>query len=133
VNIRREMVGKSISLFIVCLLLFTPLLAHPCQRVYMSKSSGCCCCCKGSGSFSPKEDKEEQKCPCQMAKKQQEETSPAVIVSHHNGEPETLLMASEVEVITKDYFTQFPNLCHHPLLPTSKDPPLYLLHSSFLI
>jgi hypothetical protein len=68
-----------------------------------------------------------------MGEKQQEESSPAVIISHHDSKPETFLAASEIEVIAKDYFTQLTGSCPHPFLFTSKDPPLYLLLSSFLI
>jgi hypothetical protein len=68
-----------------------------------------------------------------MGEKHQKENSPAVMVFHHEDRLGTPLMASEVEVITKDYRPQLTGLYSQPFLPTSKDPPLYLLHSSFLI
>jgi hypothetical protein len=68
-----------------------------------------------------------------MGEKHQEENSPAVIVLHRAHKLGTFFVTSEVEVIAKDYPAQLTALRSPPFLPTSKDPPLYLLHTSFLI
>jgi len=81
----------------------------------------------------PKNDGEKNECCCRAGEKQQEESLPAVIVFQNDGKSEPPFMASEVEVITRDYHPQFCGLYLLPFLLTGKDPPLYLLHSSFLI
>lgn len=132
VKIPGKMVGRVTALLIATVLFFVPLSVQPCQKVEVSQNS-CCGCCLNSSLSSHPDDAEQRECPCQMDERQQEESSPAVIVSHQNSKPEPFLVASEVKVVTKDYLPQFTGLCPHTFLPISKDPPLYLLHSSFLI
>jgi hypothetical protein len=131
VKVPRKMVRRVTSLLIAAVLFFVPLSIQPCQEADVSQNP--CCCCSGSSEYSLPDDTKEHQCPCQMAEKQQEESSPAVLVSDQYSKPDAFSAASEVEGITKDYSTRLVGSCPHPFWPASKDPPLYLLHSSFLI
>ena len=127
----EKTVGKVTLLLIVAVLLSVPLYVQPCQMSEVSKNP--CCCCSDSPDLSQAKHREQQECGCHMGGKHQEENSPAVIVFHHGDRSGTPFVASEVEVISEDYRPQLAGLCAQPFLPASKDPPLYLLHSSFLI
>jgi hypothetical protein len=132
VKILGKMAGRVTALLMAAVLFSVPLSVQPCQMAEVSQNS-CCFCCLNSSEFSHLNDAERQECPCQMDERQQEVSSLAVIVSNQDSKPETFSVASEVEEITKESHTQFTGLCPHSFLPVSKDPPLYLLHSSFLI
>ena len=127
----RKSVLRAVSILIAIVLFSVPVCVQPCQMSEVSTSP--CCCCSDSPDFSQAPHKEKQECGCHMGEKNQEESSPAVIVFHHGDRSLTPFVASEVQVIAKDYRAQLTGLCSQPFLPTSKDPPLYLLHSSFLI
>jgi hypothetical protein len=127
----EKIVGRATSIFVVAVVFLVPLSVQPCQMSEVSNNP--CCCCSDSPDFSEANHREQQECGCHMGEKHQEENSPAFIVFHHGDKLGTSFVASEVEVITKDYRPQFTGLYSQPFLPTSKDPPLYLLHSSFLI
>ena len=131
VKMPEKIVVRVTSLLIAMVLFSVPLYVQPCQTSEVSKNP--CCCCPGSSEYSNLSHTPEHECSCQMGEKQQEESSPAVIVFHHGDRSGTPFVASEVEVITKDYRAQITGLYSQPFLPTSKDPPLYLLHSSLLI
>lgn len=126
-----KIVGRATSIFVVTVVFLVPLSVQPCQMSEVSNNP--CCCCLDSPDFSQANHKEQQECGCHMGEKHQEESSPAVIASHHDSKPETFPVGSEAEVIAKDHSSQLAGLCPHPFSPASKDPPLYLLHSSFLI
>ena len=131
VKMPRKTVPRVVSLLIAIVLFSVPLSVQPCQMSEVSKNP--CCCCSDSPDFSQGNHRERQECGCHMGEKHQEENSPAVIASHHDSKPEAFPVGSEAEVIRKDHFSQLAGLYPHPLSPASKDPPLYLLHSSFLI
>jgi len=133
VNIRIQTLRKTVSLLVAPVLLFAPLSVPPCPQARVSQDLCSCCCCQDSGRSLPKNDGEKNECCCRAGEKQQEESLPAVIVFQNDGKSEPPFMASEVEVITRDYHPQFCGLYLLPFLLTGKDPPLYLLHSSFLI
>lgn len=126
-----KIVGKVTSLLVVTVLLSVPLSVQPCRMSEVSNNP--CCCCSGSPDFSRADHREQQERGCHRCEKHQEGSSPAVIVFHHDDRSLTPFVASEVKLTVKDYHTQLTGLCRLPLLLTSKDPPLYLLHSSFLI
>jgi hypothetical protein len=134
VDMKSKTLGKTISLFIACLLLFPPLSVQPCQEVDLSQNTCCCCCCcQDSGSSLSNNDAEKDECPCQMSEKKQEESSPAIIFSYNDSRPETSLLTSKVEGSFEDYQSQLVGLSPHTIFLPSRDQPLYILHSSFLI
>ena len=132
---KRKMLRRTISVFIAFLLLIPPLSAQLCERVELSQNSCCCCCscCQDSGPPLSDSDAEKDDCACQMSEKLQEESLPAAVFSYNESRPKIVLLASEVEEITKDYQSQFADLSPHTLFLPTRDQPLYILHSSFLI
>ncbi|MFQ6002629.1 MAG: hypothetical protein ACE5KJ_02675 [Candidatus Zixiibacteriota bacterium] len=132
VKIPEKKVRRVTAIFLASILFFVPLSLQACQKVEVSQNA-CCCCCVNSSDSSHPNDAKQHECPCQMGESQQEESPPAIIVSHHDSKPEPFLVASEVEVTTKDYRPRLTSSSSLPFSLTSKDPPLYLLHSSFLI
>ena len=128
----KNSIGRKLTSFLILsVLLLVPLSAQSCQELDVLEKA--CCCCSESDQFSQTNHTKQHECGCQMGKKQQEESSPAVIVSHQDSKPETFLVTSEVELITEDYLVQTTSLYSHPFSFPSRDRPLYLLHSSFLI
>lgn len=132
---KRKMLRRTISVFIAFLLLIPPLSAQLCERVELSQNSCCCCCscCQDSGPPLSDSDAEKDDCACQMSEKQQEKSSPAAVFSYNDSRPKIVLLASKVEEITKDYQSQLVGLHRHSYFLPSRDQPLYILHSSFLI
>lgn len=130
---------KITSILLTSLLLFASLFAQPCsfefkldQRMEKSSSSGCGCCANTSESSSS-EGTDQHNCPCQMSEKQPEENSPAVIVSYDDNKPEAYLVAGEFELLDADSFIRQTCLCPHAFYLPSRDRPLYILNSTFLI
>jgi hypothetical protein len=126
-----KIVPRVVSLLMATVLFSIPLSVQPCQMSEVSNNP--CCCCSDSQDFSEASHREKQECGCHMGEKHQEESSPAVIVFHDGDRSLTPFVASEVEVITKEYRAQLTGPYSQPFLRKSKDPPLYLLHTSFLI
>lgn len=133
-DMNSKTLGKTISLFIACLLLFPPLSVRPCKKVDLPQNMCCCCCCcQDSGPSLSNDDAVKDECPCQMGEKKQEESSPAIIFSYNDSRPETSLLTSKVEGSFEDYQSQLAGLSPHRIFLPSRDQPLYILHSSFLI
>jgi len=131
VTIERKMVRRITAIVIAGILLFVPASVQPCQKVDISEDT--CCCCETSGQLSQPDDTKQHECPCQISESQPVESSPAVIISHHKRAPEPLLLAAEIEGPTENYLAPFAGLNTNYFLLLSRDPPLYLLNSSFLI
>jgi len=68
-----------------------------------------------------------------MSEKQTEENSPAVIVSYDDNKPEAYLVAGEVELLNADSFIQQTCFYSPTFHLPSRDRPLYILYSTFLI
>jgi hypothetical protein len=133
VNTVAKKTVRAVSLLIVCLLIIPALPAQPCETSAQPADNCCCCCCQNSGSFSPEDDAPKHDCPCQMAEEQPKENSPAVISSNHLSSPETSLLTSEVEGPFEDLQIRLSDSSPHTLFLPSRDQPLYILNSSFLI
>jgi len=134
VNMKREILGKTISLFIASLLLFPSLSVQLCEGVELSQNTCCCCCCcQDSESFLANEDAAADDCSCEITEKDTKESSPAVVIFRNDSGPETFVLASEVEGINEDHQSQLGGLSLHSYSLFKKDQPLYILHSSFLI
>lgn len=134
-DMKRKILRRAISVFIAFLLLIPPLSARLCERAELSQNSCCCCCpcCQDSGPPLSDSDAEKDECPCQMSEKKQDESSPAVIFFYNDSRPETFLLTSKVEGSFEDYQSQLAGLSPHTLFLPTRDQPLYILHSSFLI
>ena len=122
---------RAVSILMAIALFCLPLSVQPCQMSEVSNNP--CCCCSDSRDFSEANHREKQECGCHMGERHQDESSPAVVLLHRADKLGTSFVASDVEVTTKDYPAQLTVLHSRPFLPASKDPPLYLVHSSFLI
>ncbi len=127
------------SILLTSVLLFASLFAQPCsfeskldQRPDKSSSDGCGCCANASASSSS-DGTDQHNCPCQMSEKKAEENSPAVIVSYDDNNPEANLVAGELELLNADSFIRQICLRPHTFYLSSRDRPLYILNSTFLI
>lgn len=130
VTIKRNMLGKTGAILIVGILLFTPVSIMPCQKVNLSPDT---CCCESSCQLSQSLDTKEHQCPCQIGESQPVEGSPAVLISNHEKTPKSLSLASEIREPVESLFAQFSGLYQNDFLLLNRDPPLFLLNSSFLI
>lgn len=130
-RIPRKMVGKIAVLLTVSILFFVPVSGDPCEKADISQNT--CCCCESYCQSSPTNGMEQNECPCQMSENPKQESPSAVLVSHQDGKPEIFLLTSEVEPITQYHSSQLTNLYPYPFVLLNRDPPLYLLNSSFLI
>ena len=127
------------SILLASVLLFASLFAQPCsfeskpdQRMEKPSRDVCGCCANASASSSS-EGTGQHSCPCQMKEKQAEENSPAVIVSYNDNNPEANLVAGEIELLNADSFIRQTCLRSHTFCLPSRDRPLYILNSTFLI
>ena len=127
------------SILLTSVLLFSSLFAQPCsleskldQRMEKSSNDGCGCCANASASSSS-DDTDQHKCPCQMNEKKAEENSPAIIISNDDNKPEAYLVAGEIETSYADSFIRQTCFYSHPFHLPSRDRPIYIINSSFLI
>lgn len=131
--------SKIISLLLVSILLFLPLSAQSCPTIPTPdqkedvSANACCGCCANSSTSLPSDNGNQHNCPCQMTEKQSEDRSPAVIISHDDSKSETSLVTSNVEERSENYPSQPIFSSTHSFSLASRDRPLYLLHSLFLI
>ena len=133
-NRKRRKLGKIISLAVACLLLFPPFPAESCEEGDQMQETCCCCaCCHDSEPFLPQNDAERDDCSCRITEKNDVENSPAVIFSSNDNRPQTSLLTSKVEASFEDYQSRLVSQLSKALFLPSRDQPLYILHSSFLI
>lgn len=132
-NMKRKILGRTISLFIASLLLFPSLSVQLCEGVELSENTCCSCCCQSSESLLANEDAAADDCSCEITEKDTEESSPAVVISRNDSGPETFVFALEVKGINEDHQSQLDSLALHSYSLLKKDQPLYILNSSFLI
>ena len=130
---------KVTSLLLAIVLSLAPLSVQPCpmgagwdQKVNPSPNT-CCCCANSSATPFTSDNAEQHQCPCKMTEKQPKERSPAVVVSRYDSKPETFLVTLEIELISEDCFPRQIISSPHTFFLPSRDRPLYLLHSLFLI
>ncbi len=130
---------KIISILLISVLLIIPLSAQACSMdprlgQGMEKSPDeCCGCCNQSSTVSSSGSADRNECPCGIKEKQAEENSPAVIVSYDDNKTEAYLVAGEHELLNADTFIRQTCLRSHTFYLPSRDHPLYILNSTFLI
>jgi len=130
---------KIISFLLSCVLLIVPLSSQVCSMdprldQGMDKSSDeCCGCCSQSSTVSSSGSTDQNDCPCGIKEKQPEENSPVIIVSYNDNKPEAYLVAGELELLNADSFIRQTCLRSHTFYLPSRDRPLYILNSTFLI
>lgn len=101
----------------------------PCQRCDISQKTRCCeSSCQVSAS-----SEQEGDCSCEIKKCPEPPSSPEVILPDYSKKTESLLQAYKFEFAGEDSFDQQKDTNCHFLILLSRDPPLYLLNSSFLI
>ena len=127
------------SILLTSVLLFVSLFTQPCsmdprlgQGIDKSPDE-CCGCCNQSSTVSSSGTTDRNNCPCGIKEKQAEEKSPAIIVSNDDNKPEAYLIAGEIELLNADSFIRQTCLRPHTFYLPSRDRPLYILNSTFLI
>jgi len=130
---------KTISFLLISILLLSPLSAQSCpmtpapdQKEDVS-ANACCGCCANSSTPLPFDNAGKHQCPCQMSEKRADERSPAVFVSHYDIKSEIFLVSSEMEAFSENPPIQPTVSSPHNFFLSSRDRPLYLLHSAILI
>jgi len=131
VRVHKKMVKQVAAILIVGFLFFVPAYVQPCHTDDLSKNR--CCYCESCCHFLEHNEKDKKECSCQISEGSAPESSSAVIVTHPDNKPKINLGSLKVEFIDKCCFTQLSDLSPYTSVFLSRDPPLYLLHSSFLI
>jgi len=131
VKMLKKIVRKITALLIVSLMLFFPVSLQACQEAEGFQET--CCCCQNSDQHQKFDLAEQDECPCQLNEKRHTESQPATVVSHQESRPENLPSTLDVEFTSQNCFSQFRGTYNDRILLFSKGPPLYILHSSFLI
>jgi hypothetical protein len=75
----------------------------------------------------------EQNCPCQVSEKRPEDRSPAVMVSNYDIKPDAIITTLEKTPVQENPLTPSDFSSHNIFSLSSRDRPLYILQSSFLI
>jgi hypothetical protein len=134
VKIGHKKAQAAISLFVMCMLFLAPVALRPCETTEAPEHTCCCCaCCQESEPPPAENHSHRDECSCRMAERHDQESSPAVLVSASDNRPEMSPLTFEV----RQAFEGDPNRpldfdSRNPTLP-SRDQPLYILNSSFLI
>jgi hypothetical protein len=133
-NMRHKNAQVAISLLAICALFCAPVWGQPCETTEALEEACCCCpCCQETDSSLAETGGEGDDCPCEMSEADESEGSPAVILSNRSGGVEILLVASSARGETDDYRSSSITQLFSSLFLPSRDQPLYILHSSFLI
>ena len=133
-NIRHSKAQAAISLLVMCALFLAPVAVQPCEASELAEQACCCCpCCQETESAPSESHAQDEECSCRTAEKNDQETSPAVPVSVSDSKPEMSPLTLEVKgSFEGDQSRPLDFGSRNPILP-SRDQPLYILHSSFLI
>ena len=133
-NMRHKNAQVAISLLVVCAFFIVPVWGRPCETTEVPEQACCCCACCQETEPPPTENHSHRdECACRMAERHNQETSPAVPVSASDNKPEMSPLTFEVrETLEGDPNRPLDFGSHNPTLP-SRDQPLYILNSSFLI
>jgi hypothetical protein len=134
VDMQKKKLRATISLFVICALFLAPVSVRPCETTEALDHACCSCpCCQHAGSCPSEGDAQEDECSCRIAEKHDEENSPAVVVSINHNKLQTPLLTSSIEgSFEHDQGESADSDSGDPIFP-SRDQPLYILHSSFLI
>ena len=120
---------KLALLVIAFIFFFLSGVILPCQKCDISQKT---CCCESSCQVSPKNEQKGD-CPCEIKKWPESQSSPEIILPDYSKKSELILKAYKFEFTDEDIFTKQKDKYCHLLILLSRDPPLYLLNSSFLI
>ena len=101
----------------------------PCQKCNISKKT---CCCESSCKVSTNNEQQGD-CPCEIRKWPESPSSPEAMLPDYSKKSESILQPYKFEFAGEDIFAQQEDTNCHFLILLSRDPPLYLLNSSFLI
>ena len=133
-NMRHKNAQAAISLFVMCALFLAPVAVRPCGATEAPEQSCCCCpCCQETDSSLAETGEERDDCPCEMSEAEESEGSPAVVFSHRSGGAEIFLVGLSTRGEIDDYRSFSIAQRSSSLFLPSRDQPLYILHSSFLI
>jgi len=131
VRIMKAIVSKVAAIVIVGVLFVGPANLQSCN--YCDFSEEMCCCCENFCQSSQHNDRDKKECSCEISEGTKAESPSAVIVTHPDNKPKMDSGSVEVEIIDKFCFTQLSDSNPYTSAFLSRDPPLYLLNSSFLI
>ena len=133
-NMRHKNAQAAISLFVMCALFLAPVSVQACDTTEAVEEACCCCPCCQETEYSPSEShNQKDECSCRIAEKHEEENSPAVLVSVNDDRPQISLLTLEIKGSFEcEQSRPLDFGSRNPILP-SRDQPLYILHSSFLI
>lgn len=120
---------KAALLVITFIFFFLSGAVLPCQKCEISQKT---CCpeksCKVSTGNEQKGD-----CSCEIRKWPESQSSPEAILPDYSKKSDFILQPYKFEFASEDIFAQQEDTNCHLLILLSRDPPLYLLNSSFLI
>jgi hypothetical protein len=133
-----NMPTKVTSLLIASVLLFASFSGQSCpvNQISDQKTDSpekTCCCCQNSSHKSQNHKMTEQNCPCQVSEKRPEDRSPAVMVSNYDIKPDAIITTLEKTPVQENPLTPSDFSSHNIFSLSSRDRPLYILQSSFLI
>jgi hypothetical protein len=81
-----------------------------------------------------KEKTDEHSCPCQVSQRKSEDRSPAVVFSNYDIKPDIIITILEKAPVQEGQQTPIDYSFHNNNFKlSSRDRPLYILQSSFLI
>jgi hypothetical protein len=132
------MLTKSTSLLIASVLLFTSFSVPTCPLIQMRDKNTdspekTCCCCQNSSQKIQKNKTPEHNCPCQASEKKTEDRSPAMVISNYDVKPEGIVTTLENTPVQENQLSPICFSSHHNFTLSSRDRPLYILQSSYLI
>lgn len=133
-EMQSKNVRAAISLFVICALFLAPVSVRPCEAVEAPEHTCCSCpCCQDSEPSPPDNHAQKDECSCRIAEKHEEENSPAVVVSVNDNKLQTSLLISSIEGSFEYHQSRPTDFGSSDFIFPSRDQPLYILHSSFLI
>jgi len=132
------MLTKVTSLIIASVLLFASFSGQACpvnqisvQQTDLPEET--CCCCQNFSHKLQNNNAAEQNCPCQVSERKPEDRSPAVVISNYDSKPDAVIVTLEKVSVQENRPTPIDFSSHNNFTLSSRDRPLYILKSSFLI
>jgi hypothetical protein len=120
---------KVALLVIAFIFFFLSGVILPCQKCDISQKN---CCSESSCQVSTKNEQKGD-CSCEIRKWPESPSSPEVILPDYSKKSESILKPYEFEFAGESALAQQKDNNFHFLTLLSRDPPLYLLNSTFLI
>ncbi|MFH1336787.1 MAG: hypothetical protein ABII96_09745 [Candidatus Zixiibacteriota bacterium] len=132
------MLTKITTLLIASVLLFASFSGQSCpvnqisdQKTDLPEKT--CCCCQNSSHKLQNNNTAEQNCPCQVSERKPEDRSPAVVVLNYDSKPDAVFLTLEKVSVQEKQLTPIDFSSDNTFKLSSRDRPLYILQSSFLI